>query len=366
MGRVYSLWKSLEFNYSFLREKVVSNFMKDQTRMESHKNLTTNRQRYISKLLFIPLLIIISSLFILSHFPYIRCIVYTFGVISYASEEGLPDECPAFNEGIGSMRHLIHCSKKCVDYAILFVYMTFVFSAFKFPIRNDKFKVKVEVFGTIIVWILAGTVCNYITLFYPINFDYNLLINTFQAFSIGMIYTYVTVKRSKVTDHEFYMMLYNFDIFMKHPICFSYFKEYLKRNSDDDYAYLFFWIDYQLFKNSFHYNCKVKNIERANYIFMEYFLQNKSLLRIRSESTKNFSSLYFSKLIDFPVEIYEVIDESANVYFDIEDGMLYSIFDDAFAHIHNKLYNRYLGMFRDEVELKEVEKLICYIEFDIQ
>jgi hypothetical protein len=74
----------------------------------------------------------------------------------------------------------------------------------------------------------------------------------------------------------------------------------------------------------------------------------------------------YSKFIDFPIEIYETIDEAANINFNLRDNELVELFDEAFSYVNNKLFNRYLGMFRSEEELRKIEKLICYIDFNIQ
>jgi hypothetical protein len=332
---------------------------------DSNRNLTYNRTSYTSKLLFLPLFFILSAIFILSQYPYIRCVIYSLNTFRVNDEKALPSECPAFNRHISSLLVIFRIVKICIDQGLIFVYVFLIFSIFKFPIRNDKFLVKIEIIGTFLVWFITYIVCQSYSLYFNFNILVYLANNVFYTLCTCLIYLYVTVKRNKISPSDFYIMLYNFDVFMKNPICFSYFKEHLKKNLDDDYYYLFFWIDYQCFKHSYFKNDKMKNIEKANYIFLEYFVQNHR--GYHSGSTdKGMSTLRLSRVIDFPVEIHEVIEEAANSMFNLDDLILYDLFDEAFAYISNKLFNRYLGMFRHQDELKRIEKLICYIEFDIQ
>jgi hypothetical protein len=153
---------------------------------------------------------------------------------------------------------------------------------------------------------------------------------------------------------------------MKNPICFSYFKKYLKNSSEDDHLFLYFWMDYYLYKNSFSSNNREKNYETAVNIYTDYFINNRYSLRLSTlteHSRINTSSIRYC--IDFPLEIVENIEEMINRNYKVDDFDMCEIFDDAFIYINNKLFNRYLSMFRNEEEVKKIEELICYIDFKI-
>ena len=126
---------------------------------------------------------------------------------------------------------------------------------------------------------------------------------------------------------------------------------------------------------------ELKIIEYANIIFTDYFIPNDKVSRNSNTSSNNeknsqysmtnISSPLTSKIqskscfyIDFPVDILERVEEWANKNFESYDLRLEDVFDEAHLYVNNKLYNRYLTLFRNEEEYKKLEKLICYFDFD--
>jgi hypothetical protein len=70
-------------------------------------------------------------------------------------------------------------------------------------------------------------------------------------------------------------------------------------------------------------------------------------------------------IVELPIDVYEMIEDVVNQNFLIEDHTYYELYDEAFQIINAKLYNRYLSMFRKEQEYEKLNKLICYMEFDM-
>jgi hypothetical protein len=370
MGRVYCLSKSISFNYLFHREKLISNFLIEEDRNpDSNKNFTSNRDRYVSRLLFVPLIIIVVTIFLLSMFPYIRCVIYALNSVSYFdSINALPEECPRFITEYTTLYSMFHLVKFIIDQAIIYYYMFLLFSVLKYPIVNDKFIIKTEIIGVFLIWLITYIVYNTYSLSFRFEIGVYFFRGTVRNLLITSLFIYITKIRHKISIKDFYSILHNFDLFMKNPICFSHFKDYLKTHSEEDYTYLFFWIDINSYKNFFDERGRLKNIQKANLIYTDYFMNTirRKKTSVGKLSYRTTGSHSRSKYIDFPIDVCDTVEEAANIKFQLDNTVLYEIYDEALVYVNNRLFNRYLGMFRCEEEITEIEKLVCYIDFNIQ
>jgi len=157
---------------------------------------------------------------------------------------------------------------------------------------------------------------------------------------------------------------------MKNPICFNFLKNYIRNLESEDYCSLFFYLDLNYYKNNILHFTNENKVEYANKIFYEYISSsNTRITRNAQVMTKSYysdgmSSGYKFSSMDFPIDIQEKIEDAAKENFEIQESNLDDLFDEAFSHINNKLYNKYLMMIRDQDEYRKLEKLICYFDFD--
>ena len=210
--------------------------------------------------------------------------------------------------------------------------------------------------------------------------SFGFFMNLSEIICYLVLTSYLLVFRNTVGTSSFDAMLHNYDLFMQNPICFNYLKDFIKTIAEYEYNFVFFYIDYHFNKKQFMYNSKEENIEFACSIFSEYFCTNDGGSRISvstyNEKTSHHSRIspYASKIqgrssfyIEFPLDILERVEELAKNNFECSEEIpLDEVFDEAYTYVNNKLFNRYLMLFRNEEEYKKLEKIICYFDFDFE
>jgi hypothetical protein len=369
IGRAYYIYKSVKFNYSFLTKKVYPNYLEYENNYDFHAEIYTEKRNiYVSKLIFFPLTGIFIVIFILSLIKGTRC--YLFSMNMYFSI--LLEECLDY---VGITVLYITTMIKCfMDNFQIFIFMTFIYLTFRYPIKKDYFLIKLELTLFFIIWVIFHGVYHGLLIFNIMKSDpwvqytWNYLEGVVYIFVI-----YYLIKfRNSISPDSFHSMIYNYDIFMQHPVCFNYFKDYIKNSAEDEYNLLFFYIDYHFYKKQFENNFYEDNMEFARLIFRDYFVRSDKNSRNSFSTigyldkipkvTKTFSKLSF--YIDFPLEIYEKVEEFSQLKFQVDTKVLFNIFEEAFLFVNNKLYNRYLTLFRNEDKYKKLEKLICYFDFE--
>lgn len=369
LGRFYYITKIIKISFLFTKENI-ANIKQDSTNDSHSKLFTDKRNQYLPKVIYIPLLLIFFICFGLSLIPYTRCLLYSLNLFDITMLN-----CEDYIQRGSSLYLTLILIKIVTDVLILLFFVYKLKKLCEYKIKNDQFKVKFELICLFLIWYTFHNVYHYIILFYPYfekHYICKLFILCIEVLLFVILYGYITIKKRKINKSEFFLILNNFDSFMKNPIYFIYFKDYIKKNAEEEYNYISFWIEYHFYKSQFNHITLEENKDRAYNLFIEYFVnsiereKSSAISKIRFNSKMNSSNTKSSNVyaIDFSVEITEKVEEAFNDNFNMEADQLDELFDDAYHYINNKLYNRYLAMFRNEDEYNKLEKLLCYIDFD--
>ena len=116
--------KSIQFNYSFLRNRILSNFQKYENELnQQNKQFTQSRNIYVSKLIFIPIILSCIFIIICSQYPFIRCIVYGLSSLAYFDDQDLPEECPEFISSTSKLYFALRIMKVIFDHITIYIYL---------------------------------------------------------------------------------------------------------------------------------------------------------------------------------------------------------------------------------------------------
>ena len=140
---------------------------------------------------------------------------------------------------------------------------------------------------------------------------------------------------------------------MRNIICFLAMKKYVKSNPENNYinTFLDFYVDYYLYKIHLKRDELVK---KTDLIIHAYFLYNKYFKK--DENNMN--------LLDVPSDIIEDIEEKSKEEFCFTRKQLYTVYDNAFKIVYNKLYNIYALLMEDRKAIGELQKILEYSELD--
>jgi hypothetical protein len=366
IGRTYYILKCMKFNYSFLTRKIYPMLCDSEDEL---KNIIYSEQRssYLTKVIFFPLFSFFFISLILTFFEQSRCYLFAFSSLNKA----LIDECD------GQISQGLYCfltlSKLFVDFFQMALSITFVLNILVYSLKKDTFKFKLEIATVFIIWLICHHIYRSLLIFgLEYNVRRNNLISLFEDFSYIFLFIYLICERNKITPDQFNSLLYNFDIFMKNPICFNFFKNYIKTSAEEEYLGLFFYLDMTLYKKYFFTLTCEQKVEYVSKICREYFsslihtLTRASFTRTHSLSSYPQSIKIKSQthIIEFPLDLQEKVEDALKENFELPHDELYKLYDEAFTFINSKLYSNYLNMMKDTEEMKKLEKLICYFDFD--
>lgn len=391
--RVFCLGESIKYNYHHITRKFYDeNF---QTEVDEHfKNKYYTRNFYYIRMFIIPLAVIYIGVIILISIPSTECSIdaflYSLYKVQLPSCNGRTlnaDEILAYEiSGTAIANGYLMCQ--------VVVFMTLLYRVFKYPIENDKFLLKFEFISLFVIWTLCHNVVIGFTYLFEMNYDINYLFyfNSMPNFFIAFIYAYVTYKRKSITSKEIRDMMKDFDSFMYCHVSFTFFRDYIKSYHEDEYKLLSFWIEYHLFKRqtklfqeyiqqmylknetqlhrltenkslNISLNTQEKDLvyqkedqlrEMADHIFSDYFTQNRSNTN-SPVTTTNFMN------IEFPVDIYEKIEDAYKNSFNVEN--LIELYDEAHSYVCTKLFNLFMMFCRNEKEYKKFERVVFFIDF---
>jgi hypothetical protein len=399
--RIFSLGESMKYNYHHLSKKFY-----DERFKENENNF---REKYYSKKfhnvkLCVIILVFIFTLFALLYIlRFTRCSLFAFVFSFYKQDAGQISNC-----GGDSVIYLLTGDLMVNIYSmlenIIFVYL--LYRVFKFPIRNDKFYLRLEFISLFIVWFIFHHIS--LGVFYIADKEVCLemlyIINSARNGLMALIYFTVSLIRRNISFEELQNMMTQFDTFMHSHVCFSFFLEYVKNNHEEDYKLLSFWIEYNIFKkeadcmvakdprpsyhsserkNSAKYSYRSQDLgkskesepltmtteqkrlyiqyeddlrdirEMAESIYNDYFTHN------RTQSLSPSSNSYMT--IPFPVDISEKMEELAKISFNVEE--LNKVFDEAFNWVSNKLFNLFVIFWKKEEEYKKLQRIVFFIDF---
>lgn len=352
------------------------------------------RNFYYLKMYWVPLTILFVCSSLLLVFKFTRCsikaVIFSFFTINIS--EIKDDECSdidyiASYSITGDFLFNIFLTME------ILIFMTLMYRILKFPIKNDKFYLKIEFISIFFVWLITHHFILGIIYFIGGGStpQYIFLLNSLRCASITLIYGIVTYIRKNISNEDLKNMLKDFDSFLYCHVCFSFFKEFIKTYHEEDYKYLSFWIEYNIYKKqgelllnentnkSKSLTIKTRTTNKSVNSSSINNSQDKNLILISEEKVSELKQMadaiytdYFipssvSQIndclmqISFPVEIIEKLEEAYKNGFLIDN--LLDIFDDAFEHINPKLYNLFLHFCRNEEQYKKLERIMFFIDF---
>jgi hypothetical protein len=391
VGRVYYISRLINFNYSFMSKNVYPNYTNYKEYEEKldvqAKIFSDKRNDYIIKKIIFPLF---SLFFILwglsllglvnSNYKSIDCYLYSF---ANNIDVFKLQKCENYFSSNFSFI-VLTSSKYFLDFALGVVLFTLLYSALKFKIKKDFLNLKLEMFSLVIIWYLCDNgyhlfkfdsknMCKDEDFFSIITY----LIDSSMNLSFLSLYLFLTFKIKNFGEKKFLDQLNVFQNFIRSPVYFCYFKDFLKNNpgSENQFYYLFFWKNYNDYKMSFRNNDEEFNRLIAKKLYEEYFVNKNEMnnpnstyiskFRRMSNSTNIFNTtgiIYFSRLL--PDNIIENIEEAAYQDFRIDDFSLFHLYDEAFNYIESQLLNSFFYMMNIQENREKLINLIGWVEFD--
>ena len=392
--RVFCLGESIKYNYHHISRKFYDeNF---QNEVDEHfKNNYYTRNFYYFRLFILPLAIVYVIFIILLSFNYTECSIDVFIYSQYKDFEFYSDCEKVQPEDLKNYRitGTLMANIYLMIEILLFLYL--MFRVFKYPIKNDKFLLKLEFKSIFFIWYVSHNLVMGFSYISREELSVGMLffMNSLRNFAIIFVYAYVTYARKKITSKEANEIIKDFDSFMYCHVSFTFFREYIKTYHEEDYKLLSFWIEYHLYKKQSQAfqesikemylknddqkyrssDAKTLNIslntqdrqliygkedelrEMANHIFQDYFCQ------IRSNTNSPARTSNYFMIIELPVDIYEKIEDAYKINFNIEN--LLEVFDEAHSYVSTKLYNLFLLFSRNEKEYKKLERVVFFIDF---
>jgi len=402
IGRVYYISKLINFNYSFVSENAFPNYT-NHKEYEQKLDLQANiffhkRNDYIIKRIIFPLFSVFIILWGLSligylkignfNYKFIECLLYTFANTIDVFKLQKCEEY--FNSDL--LFILLTSFKYFSDFIIGLVLFTLLYSALRYKIKNDFLHFKSEILSLILIWFfgdngyhLFNNIKKMVTNEYVFSFMI-YIIDCSMNLCFLLLYLILYIKIKNYGEKKIMDQLNVFDNFIRSPVNFCYFKDYLKDNPENcggtyQFYYLFFWKNYSDFKRSFKHNSEKFNRLVCKKFYEEYFVDKNELGRdsINAHSpyiskfrnisyTTNFfyntdvGITYFSMLL--PESILEPIENAAYQDFKIDSRSLFRLYDDAFKYIEAELLNSFIYMMNIPDNIDKLVSLIGSIEFD--
>jgi hypothetical protein len=412
--RIYTLGESIKYNHLHISRKFYdSNFQNeiDEHFKKIYSSTSNDKNWYQVKIFLIPtiFIFILSSILIL--IPFTNCSISEFFYSQYKYRQ--PE-----------------CGGKVIDDDMAFTYeltgviiinfylvleicsfLTFLFLIFRYPFNFDKFYLRLEFISLFLIWICSLNFVRGLTAMFNISYTIEtaFITSSVRNGCIAILYSIVTHIRKNIKNEDIKSMMNDFDSFMFCHVSYSFFRDYIKNYSEEDYKFLSFWTEYHIFKQEAYsiqllandmltsnkalkrrsvntlsrvrtssvrsnksndsknsLNDEQKQIiikeeqnlfDLASGIFMDYFLPNKS---IKNQSL-TFSTSNPLLYIEFPIDIYEKCEDTYKRNFRVENYI--EVYDEAYNYVNNKLYNTFLNFLRDQSEYKKLERIIFFIDF---
>ena len=390
---MYCLGESIKYNYLHITRKFYDDNFHEENDYQFRNKFYARNFNYFG-MFILPLAITYVINIVLISIPFTNCAINTFLYSEYPYKIEL---CAgeAISEG-GAIAYEI--TGTVIVNAILMlevcVFVTLLYGVCKYPIDMDKFFLKFEFISLFIIWTFSNNILLGMSYIVEVEYDirFHFYINTFRNLAIALVYVYVTFKRRSITSKEIKDLMKDFDSFMYCHVSFTFLRDYIKSCHQEDYKLLSFWIDYHLYKrqtkqfqenifqmymkaednNKIGYDNNPANIslsteqrydvyERedqlrdiAEFMFNDYFV-----LRGSNSNTPRSTNGYMN--IEFPVDIYEKVEEAYRMNFNVEN--IVEIFDDAHRYVTTKLFNLFSFFCRDEKHYEKLERVLFFIDF---
>ncbi len=327
-------------------------------------------------IIFIFIILLVSGLLaILYYYPITKCIlIYSLFGLNSAITDMQCINIDAYSNIILSL----FLFKNIFYYSLICYIVNILFNLWKYEINKDIFFIRLELTINCLWVIFHNFVFHSYLLFTkrPTTFD-TLIFNFLIDFSFTLIHLFFAriKEKQKIKDiknkqedlldsdnlidnkikknPEHIIIMNDFKKFLKNIICFLSMKKYVKNNPEFGYVntFLDFYVDYYLYKIHLKRDELVK---KTDLIIHAYYLYNKYFKR--DDNNNN--------LLDVPLDIIEDIEDKSKEEFCFTRKQLYSIYDNAFNIINNKLYNIYALLMEDKKAIGELQQILENTELD--
>ena len=258
----------------------------------------------------------------------------------------------------------------------------------KYPIKEDKYYCISEIKYLIIIIFFCSSIKTLIIFCFvqSLNEEISLYIDSLFNFLILLLYLIITIKRKKnyKEKNSFLLNIEDIDIFLSTEIRFKIFQNYISKKYEKSLKLLKFYADYYNYQQIVYISKQnIKKIydkkkhkrtnsdeiilekneeaivdlneekirEKAKQIFLDYF---------GNVNISNSSDIEFNPAIEFPIDIYEKVQESYNANFTgIQND---KIFNDAFGWIKEKLMYIFNEYSSSSDEMEKMKKILFFID----
>jgi hypothetical protein len=278
-----------------------------------------------------------------------------------------------------------------IIYLLILSSLSIIYSLIKkYPINQDKFYCISEIKHLIRIIFVSSSIKTFIIVIFIQNSgflgkDISLFIDSIFNCFILILYSTLTIIRNKnFTEKNSLLNIEDIDIFLSTEIRFKIFQNYISKKHEKSLKLLKFYADYynyhqivykskqkikSLYNEKMHertYSDEIilekneeeiidsneeKIREKAKQIYLDYF----SNVNISNSNDKEFNSI-----IEFPIDIYEKVQESYNANFTgIQND---KIFNEAFGWIKEKLMYIFNEYSSSSDEMEKMKKILFFID----
>ena len=346
---------------------------------EFYKKRAKNPSPDLKRALIIFIFIILSTsglVAFLYYIPISRCILFysLFGLRSAINDM----YCINLDDYANIIFSLL-IFKNVIYYALLIYIVHILFNLWRYEINRDILFIRLEITINCLWVVCHNFIFHPYLLFtkYQTTFD-TLIFNFLIDFSFTLIHIFFArikekqlfkdinkkqeqdlldsdelIDNNRAKNPEHIIILNDFKKFMRNIVCFLAMKKYVKSNPENNYinTFLDFYVDYYLYKIHLKRDELVK---KTDLIIHAYFLYNKYFKK--DENNMN--------LLDVPSDVIEDIEEKSKEEFCFTRKELYTVYDNAFKIIYNKLYNIYALLMEDRKAIGELQKILEFTELD--
>ena len=275
-----------------------------------------------------------------------------------------------------------------IIYLLILSSLSIIYSLIKkYPINQDKFYCISEINHLIKIIFISSSIKTFIVIFIRNSLDKSVSLfidSIFNCFILILYSTLIIIRNKNFKEKNSLLNIEDIDIFLSTEIRFKIFQNYISKKHEKSLKLLKFYADYynyhqivykskqkikSLYNEKMHertYSDEIilekneeeiidsneeKIREKAKQIYLDYF----SNVNISNSNDKEFNSI-----IEFPIDIYEKVQECYNTNFTINQNE--KIFNEAFGWIKEKLIAIFNEYSSSSDEMEKMKKILFFID----
>lgn len=272
----------------------------------------------------------------------------------------------------------------------------FIYNAVKYPLVHDKIKIKLELYMIGFFFIVFYETRYILFVFLKLSIEeFSFLLDSILIFFLVILYSVLSFHRNKYNETYKSIFEEDFISFIRRDISFKIYKQYVLKRHEDEFKYLLFYSDFMVYKDIATYSkqqinqlinekkqqgtemthCRKKTISSSELLFdMEeqnymHDQENNIVLKAKQIFTDYFSNYERSSnineksiqlAIDFPIDIYDKLDELYQNNFAVEN--IENIFDDASIWVVEKMTKIYEEFKNLKEERSNMERILFFFD----